>query len=370
MSATPEEVEKFLRSGSALASKIASGVAGTAIGTLILGPPGALIGAALAPVLEHHLTTLAGEFVTRQLGNRQQVRAGAGALLLTSAIHRHLEAGDSLRSDEFQNPDDTGRRPMDELAEQAVVAMVNSVEERRLPYLANFYASLYFDDSVARTSIATLVSIADSLNFRAMCILNILGRGEIYTGKERTEGEAVPWPVTDHVIAKEVFGLVGASVVVSKSDDKDYHSAVLGYLEIEPGILRLGAIGRLMFEKMGLAEMPTDLPELLETKESLVRIAMSAAEDGPNFERIYKEASSSSTFERSFAEHDWTSAGDEFVIVVEANEHGRGTAPMISISTGNEQDGYQEAMTDLRTSPNGRVELAANRPFSGRVLIQ
>jgi hypothetical protein len=302
MSCTPEEVRTFLQNGGKLAAKITGGVACATIGTLIAGPPGVLIGAVLAPFLEHQLTTLAGEFVTRQLSNRQQVRAGAGALLLTSAIQTHLAAGKSLRSDEFMDQNANGRQAMDELAEQAIVAMIDSIEERRLPYLANFYASLYFDDSVPRASIATLVEIADSLNFRAMGVLSILGRRTVYTGKQRAEGDASPWPVMDHVIAKEVFGLIGASIVVARSDELDYNSAILSYLDIEPGILQLGAIGHLMFEKMDLATMPINLPELIETEACLTRISMSAAENTLDLVGQYEKAKSIDGFERALDE--------------------------------------------------------------------
>jgi hypothetical protein len=370
MSATPDQVEQFWRSGTSLASKITGGVAGAVFGAVIAGPAGAIVGAALAPFLEHQLTTIAGEFITRGLGDRQKARAGAGAVLLTTAVQSHLDAGASLRGDDFLEPDDTGRSAMNELAEQAILAMVNSVEERRLPYLAKLYASVYFDEAISRSSIATLVSLADTLNFRAMCILNIVGRRVVYTGAGRDEGPSTPWPVTDHMVAKEVFGLIGESVVVSKLEREDHNLAVLEYLEVEPGRLQLGALGQLMFDKMDLASMPLSLPDLIDTEESLRRIAMSASNSSAIDGGTFEERLSPATFEKQFDENDWTLFGDKNVLTIPPDEHRRGRTPMVQVHGIRESGGYEEVMADNWTLPDGTVELSTNRTFTGRVLIQ
>ena len=370
MSATPEEVEKFLRNGSTLASKVTGSVAGAAIGTIFMGPPGAIIGAALAPFFEHHLTALAGEFVTRQMGSRQQLRAGAGTLLLATAVQAKIVEGHELRKDGFDIPDETGRRPIDELAEQAIMSMVNSVEERRLPYLANLYASLYFDESISRTSIATLVAVAGSLNFRAMCILNILGKRTVYTGQERGDGIQSSWPTIDHMVAKEAFSLIGNSVIVAKSDDNEYHSSILGYMDLEPGILQLGSIGLVLYEKMGLAEMPFDLPDLLDTRESLERIALAASENWEFNGGSIDSLPIAPAFERVFSEVDWSSTGTEFFLLISAVDHGRGATPSPQVSSSSESGGYEHVTADIQTDSDGNVRIGAARPFAGRVLIR
>lgn len=370
MSATPDQVENFLRGGTNLASKVTGGVAGAAFGLMIAGPAGAIAGAALAPFLEHQLTAIAGEFITRGLGDRQKTRAGAGAILLTSAIQMHLDAGASLRGDDFTERDEAGRSPMEELAEQAILAMVNSVEERRLPYLAKLYASIYFDETIPRSSIATLVSVAGALNFRTMCILNIIGRRVVYTGKERQNGQLEDWPVTDHMVAKEVFGLIGESVVVTKLDEDDHNLAVLEYLDIEPGRLQLGAIGRLMYDKMELASMPVSLPDLIDSEESLRRIALSASNNSAIDGGAFDESLASKTFERPFDENDWTLFGNRNVLTIPSDEHRRGSSPIVQVYGVRASGGYEEVMADNWTMPDGTVKLSSERTFAGRVLIQ
>jgi hypothetical protein len=159
------------------------------------------------------------------------------------------------------------------VTEQAILAMINAVDERRIPYLANFYAALYFDETISRTSIPTLSAIVDGLNYRAMCILNLVGRRVLYTGAERVQGAPVPWPENDYIVAKEAFSLASASLLASKYAGSDNYITILGYGDIEPASFVLSSIGEILFAKMGLADMPHTNDALRETEESLRRIS-------------------------------------------------------------------------------------------------
>jgi hypothetical protein len=261
-----------------------------------------------------------------------------------------------------------GRRPIDEVAEQAILSMIESVDERRLPYLSKFYASLYFDKNISRTTIPTLVSIVNSLNFRAICILNIVGRRVVYSGQERATGEPIVWPVIDHVVAKEVFGLINSSVIVSKSDDQNHHATILGYLDVEPGILQLGSIGRIIFEKMALAQMPSDSADLLETQLSLQNIASFPSEewsiDGGTF-----GADPAGPYSRVFGDDDWAETETGFNLDIPAHEHKKGSSPVIQIQGLAEDGSFQEVMTDVQTHADGTVLISTARRFRGRVIV-
>lgn len=366
VSAEPEEVEEFVRQGGSLAVKMASSATGAIIGAAIAGPPGAILGGLVSPVLEHHLSRAVGEFVTRQLGDRQRARAAAGSVLLAANMQSRLSGGQSLRNDGFDQADEMGGRPFDEVTEQAILDMMNSVEERRLPYLANFYSSLYFESDVPRTSIATFVSIASSLNYRAMCILSIVGQRLIRTGKERADGEPAVWSNLDHMIAKEVFNLVNASVLVNKADDAAHYAATLGYTDIEPGTLQLGPIGQMVYEKMTLSTMPMDSPDLIETRESLQRIALSPS-GGPNFVEQFER--SLKPYERRFDLADWSASGTEFVITIPISEHRNAGSPVAQIEAATEGGGFEQVGVDVSTDAEGTVQIRANRPFVGRATI-
>jgi hypothetical protein len=273
MSATDEEVASFFGRSTPLASRLIGSVGGAAAGLAIGGPPGAIIGALVAPFVTDSLERLTGEIMARQLGARQHIRAGAGLTLLEGAIKEHLSRGQKVREGEFSTADESGRRPIDEVTEQAILAMINAVDERRIPYLANFYAALYFDETVSRTSIPTLSAIADGLNYRAMCILNLVGRRVLYTGAERVKGAPAPWPENDYIVAKEAFSLASASLLVSKYAGNDHYTAIMGYDDIEPASFLLSPIGEILFVKMGLSHMPHIDGALHETEQSLHRIS-------------------------------------------------------------------------------------------------
>jgi hypothetical protein len=148
MSATSDEVREFFTNGAGLASKWVGNVAGAGLGLAIIGPPGAILGASISPFIEHYLNRLTGEFVKRQMGQRQTDRAAAGIILLQRAINARIEKGEPLRGEDFTSADETGRSAADELGEQAVFSIIASIEERRIPFLANFYTSLYFGNYI------------------------------------------------------------------------------------------------------------------------------------------------------------------------------------------------------------------------------
>ena len=366
MSAELEEVEDFYQQGAALAVKMASGGAGALIGALIAGPPGAVLGSLVSPFLEHQFNRAVGEIITRQFGERQRMRAAVGTVLLATNIENFIQRGQVLRSDNFDQQDATGRRPFDELTEQAVLDMMNSVEERRLPFLANLYASLYFDSGIPRASIATFVSIANSLNFRAMCAVSIVGQKLIYTGKERVDGQPGPWPDLDHMVATEVFNLITTSVLVNKAEDVAHYATTLSSTDVEPGTLQLGPIGQIIYEKMGLFAINADVSDLIETQESLQRIA-SCPSGEPNFGEQFEAALK--PYERRFDLVDWAISGTEFVISIPTTEHRNDGIPVVQVERFVDGGGFEHVGVDIRTCPDGTVEVLAARPFSGRLII-
>lgn len=366
MTAEPDEVTEFVKQGAPLAVKMTSSAIGALIGAAMAGPPGAILGSLVSPFLEHQLNRALGDIVTRQLSERQRVRAAAGTVLMATNMESRRSQGQTLRNDRFDLENEAGRRPFDELTEQAVLDMMNSVEERRLPYLANFYSSVYFDTDIPRASIATFVAVANSLNFRAMCIVSIVGNRMVHTGRERADGEPDIWPDVDHMIAKEVFNLVNTSVLVNKANDATYNAATLGYTDVEPGTLQLSPIGQIIYEKMALSTMQSDLYDLIETQESLRRIALSPS-GGPNFVEQYENALK--PFERSFDVADWSPIDSEFGISIPITEHKNAGNPIVQVEAATGKGVYQQVLMDISTNDEGTVELRTARPFAGRAII-
>jgi hypothetical protein len=301
MSATDEEVASFFGRSTPLASRLIGSVGGAAAGLAIGGPPGAIIGALVAPFVTDSLERLTGEIIARQLGARQYIRAGAGLSLLEVAIKEHLSRGEKVREGEFAAADESGRRPIDELTEQAILAMINAVDERRIPYLTNFYAALYFDETISRTSIPTLSAIADGLNYRAMCILNLVGRGVLYSGEVGDDRVPDSWPSLDHMVAKETFSLLSSSVLdakfFDKATDEEHYLGFSGYREVKPKTLILSPIGETLFDKMALKLIDSEESSLIETQQSLNHIGMTSDGGyGPDLLKAYQRAKNGDTF--------------------------------------------------------------------------
>ena len=195
-----------------------------------------------------------------------------------------------MRGDQFTLPDETDRSAADELGEHAILSMIASVEEKRIPFLANFYTALYFDTSIDRSSVPALIKVVDGLSYRGMCILNIVGRGQLYTGNPgREHGEAKAWPVSDHFLAKSIFDMIG--IVIQRQLDSQYDNAIIGYDEVDPALMKLGLLGDQLFDKMKLDGMSSDDPDLIETENALKRIA-AAPLGGPDLVKVFEDAAS------------------------------------------------------------------------------
>ena len=206
----------------------------------------------------------------------QKRRAESSAPLLANAITERSEKAKLLRGREFFYRDATGRSGFDELTEQAILAMVNAVDERRMPYLANFYAALYFED-IDMASVATLASLADALNYRAMCLMKIIGGKIIYPGSENIfmdSGES-SWPEVDHIVAVEAYALSTDGLIYHQRLGDQNGEAIFGYGGILPKNFVLDKLGQSLFERMGLSSMPDNDPTYMETLASLERISAS-----------------------------------------------------------------------------------------------
>ena len=136
---TDDDLRSFFARGADIAAKITGNLVAASVGALIVGPPGMMLGAMAGPWIENGLQRLSGEFITRQLGERQLDRAAVGIVFLNSAVRKRVRDRQALRSEDFFRPDATLRSAADEVAEQAILAMIAAVDEKRIPFLANFW---------------------------------------------------------------------------------------------------------------------------------------------------------------------------------------------------------------------------------------
>ena len=246
-----------------------------------------MLGAMAGPWIENGLQRLSGEFITRQLGERQLDRAGVGIVLLNSAVRKRVHDGQALRSEDFFRSDATSRSAADEVAERAILAMIAAIDEKQIPFLANFYASIYFSETVDQPNIPTLFALAEGLTYQGMCVINVIASGVLYSGIARGHGEPKPWPIGDQILARAIFDLRGMFLQIENG--AEHANALLDYDEIDPSVMKLSLFGNLLFEMMGLSGISSNDSVLIGTRRSLERIAQSPL-FGSDLAKIFTQA--------------------------------------------------------------------------------
>jgi len=107
-----DKIRQFIEPG----SEIAGNIAGTAIGLIVAGPPGAIGGAALGPAITHIFKRTCLDIYDRVTGHRGKIRAGAATAYALTQIAEQIQQGEQLRDDGFFDKD-SPRSSADEILE-------------------------------------------------------------------------------------------------------------------------------------------------------------------------------------------------------------------------------------------------------------
>jgi len=239
-------------------TELAGSVIGGAIGSV--GGPGGIVGGEAAGVAATRVLRRVGaEVHQRLLAPRQRVRVGAAYAFAADAISAQLVAGYRPRTDGFFEDDPTGRSPADELLEGVLSAAADAYEERKVRFLGWLYASLAFADDVSRPYANLMISQAEHLRFRQLCVLAILGERDDTTRVATAAGDdpAQELRFSDdlglEVDELERFGLVGGG---ARGDTYKRGGATFvdaGSLSISQ--LNLTGPGERLFELMNLGRI-------------------------------------------------------------------------------------------------------------------
>jgi hypothetical protein len=251
-------VETFIRRG----AQIVGGTAGAAVG-LIGTPAAALAGGAAGAALGEMLADAGIELYQRLLGPRQAARA-AGALAVAAVrIEERLESGQRPRSDFV---DDAGHHSADaeEVLEGTLLTAANANEQRKVPYLGNFYANLAFAPNVTPGYANLLLKLADRLTYGQMAAMALVGNEQrrdalIQAGAERSEGAFRSSPV----VVAELDELGVSGLIGIQQEDKTVvrPSDVFGsgsFADVDLSLVGLTETGRDLHALLGLGEMPSE----------------------------------------------------------------------------------------------------------------
>jgi hypothetical protein len=173
-----EKVKDIVETG----TDIASATTAAAIGLLIGGPPGAIVGAAAGPAATRTLRGLAVEFRERVLGHREEVRVGATISFASAKIKEKLESGEWPRQDDFFTDAEDNRSTAKEVFEGVVLAAQREAEEKKVRLYGNLLANLAFTQDVDRSQANFLIRLGEDLSYRQLCLLSLFAQNTLLQG--------------------------------------------------------------------------------------------------------------------------------------------------------------------------------------------
>ena len=221
---SPEGAMSLIEGGGDMAGAAVGGALG-----LIGGPAGIAAGAVGGVLVTRTVKRIGNELSERFLSPRQRLRTGAAFAVAADDIHARLEAGDEPRDDGFFVSRDDHRSSAEELLEGTLLQAADSYEERKVTYLGHFYSSVIFDESVSAGEANFLLRIAESITYRQLVFLSIIGRGDWNTklidiDVDRSEGTINSWPETGHEITElgsiDLIGIVSPGGVARPMSEK------------------------------------------------------------------------------------------------------------------------------------------------------
>lgn len=253
--------EKIIDTVTDLGGSIAGSVTGTVIGTVIAGPTGAVSGALIGTAIEKTFVAIGNDIKERYLSKNERKKIGEVCELAKEKIAYKIENGHSLRTDSFFDMIDGNRSAAEEALEGTLFAAQKEYEERKLPFLANLYANLNFDETASQSISNFLIKIASNLSYRQIVILSIIGKIDNnvldlplrfieYRGFTNDE---------DISIAAEIYDLYRTSLLIS-------NTAMLDHLNFIPNELILTGMGELLYQYMELENLESD-----DIEEKIIR---------------------------------------------------------------------------------------------------
>ena len=227
--------------------------AGAGIGLVLAGPAGAAIGSIAGTAIEKTVARVGKEIKERCLSNSENRKIGSVYENSLIKIDSNFKAGMLLRTDDFFDADTDDRSSAEEVLEATLFAAQRESEEKKLPYLANLYANIIFDETASRPMANQLIKIASEISYRQIVILSVIGRynygmmqiplrSQVFRGFD---------DYSDMSIAAEIFDLYRMSLLISRT-------AILDAASFTPSLLVMNGMGELLFRYMELQSASAD----------------------------------------------------------------------------------------------------------------
>jgi len=237
-----------------------AGAVGAGVGVAVAGPPGALLGGVTAPIL--------ADVLKRFLSKNEKTRIQKAATLAGKIIQEKLDKGIPSTA----NAHDPKAK---ELFEGMLLSAKNSYEEKKIPFLANLFATAPFTNTPLKNIVQTLIT-AEQLSYRELCVIAVIGKCEwdkpsklskqsLYSVKEKSslldEKTQGIYEDVNHLL---ILGVLGQ--ILGQENEKNPLAAMAGGRDlITPASLVLLYPGKLLFNGMQLDDVDKeDFDEIFE----------------------------------------------------------------------------------------------------------
>lgn len=235
-----------------LGAEIAGGTSAAAVGLLLAGPPGAIIGAVGGPLLTHSIKQIASELKNRFLGKREEARIGATLAYAITKIDSNLKSGKKIRSDDFFNDKINERSASKEILEGTLLAAQKEHEEKKLKYYGNLVANLSFDHRFDKAQANFLLKISENLTYRQLCILSMINEKEKYQLRDHDYRGGVSFSFKLISLLQEIFDLYNLCLVAGGGE------AYLGFTDVNPTKIELQGSGNFLLQLMEINNIPEE----------------------------------------------------------------------------------------------------------------
>jgi len=243
-----------MNKGLRIAEPSVSGAVGAAIG-LLGGPPGAVLGGVVGGAFSTAVKKLCFEMDNRFMGPREHERVGAVCALGAAEIVERINAGEKLREDGFFDEGEAGRSDAEEVWESLLSKCQREASERKLPYMGHLFAGLAFHESIDLDLAHQIISEAERLSYRQLCIIGVCAVQESFALRSedyRSQGQPeVTLSADVSQVLIECFDLCNRAILGTRA-------TVVSVPRIVPNQMKVQGIGVLIHPLMRLDLLPME----------------------------------------------------------------------------------------------------------------
>lgn len=230
------------------------GVTSSAAVSVVTGSPELGVGAAALGATGAY-QRVGAEIADRLLGPREATRIGAVLALSAETLKTRLDHGGVLRDDGFFDVPPDGRSDAEEVLEGVLRKAQAEYEERKLEYLARFWANACIDKTFGAADLNYLTKLAEQLTYRHLTIVSV-------AGKMANADDANVYDLREQNYKQSRLSLVGDTAIVL-SEIMALHSldcvrmfGTFHPIQVVPSAMQIGTHGAALHNMMELFRIP------------------------------------------------------------------------------------------------------------------